>query len=301
MSISRISLLLGLVFIVIGCTLPASVAAGTLKLRHRISLLVDGQQQPLRLPEGVFPAGKSELIAADTGNHRLVRYRAAKEFEYEAVAVVKIPQIHYPTKIEIHPRGDIFVLDRDAFRVVRLGPDGNFRGFFSLKGRPSAVIKSFTMDRSGNLYLLEFPGGRVQVLGSQGELLREIAYPEKGILADLAVDPNGRVLAVDGTTGIVYGAGPRAGVLAPISSPLKPYARFPSRISSDDRGRIFLSDRNGCRIVVLGQDGSFLANRSARGWKEGLLQYPAQISIEGNTLFIADTRNHRIQVFTISE
>ena len=120
-------------------------------------------------------------------------------------------------------------------------------------------------------------------------------------LLDVAVDPNGRVLAVDGVGAVVYAAGPSEAVMAPITGSLKQYARFPSRITTDGRGRIYLTDRNGCRIVILGQDGSFLSSVSTRGFKDGLLQYPAQISISGGTLFVADTRNHRFQVFTLSE
>jgi streptogramin lyase len=163
-------------------------------------------------------------------------------------------------------------------------------------------VKSFALDGDGNLYLIRYGADRVQMLGPDGGLRKEFAVPEEtALLLDLAVDRNGRVLAVDGVHGVVYAAGPSEAALAPITGSLKPYTRFPSRITTDERSRIYLSDRNGCRIAILGQDGSFLASASTRGFKEGLLQYPAQISISGDTLFVADTRNHRFQVFTIVE
>ena len=287
--------------LLIGAALAATVFAGTLRLRHRISLLTDGQQRPLLSPEGICPLSGSELIVADTGNQRLVRYKAVKDFDYQAVATVSLPQLRYPTKVQRHPQGDLWVLDRQAFRIVRLEPDGRFRGFFPPVQTAIKQIKSFALAPGGNAYLLELSGSRVQEIGPQGNRIRELSAPVECILSDLAVDLKGRLLAVDATTGTIYSAGPHEDLLKPMTASLKPYARFPSRITTDDRGRIYLSDRNGCRIVILGQDGSFLANRSTRGWKEGLLQFPGQIWIAEDTLLVADTRNHRIQVFTISE
>jgi hypothetical protein len=62
-------------------------------------LLTDGQQRPLLLPEGICPVSGSELFVADTGNHRLVRYKADRDFDFQAVATVSLPQLRYPTKV----------------------------------------------------------------------------------------------------------------------------------------------------------------------------------------------------------
>jgi len=78
--------------------------------------------------------------------------------------------------------------------------------------------------------------------------------------------------------------------------------RFPTSLTTDSRGRIYLVDRNGGSVVVLGQDGSFLSRQSAMGWKEGRLNFPSQICATGSgEVFIADTNNNRIQVFKTIE
>jgi hypothetical protein len=78
--------------------------------------------------------------------------------------------------------------------------------------------------------------------------------------------------------------------------------RFPTSITTDGRGIIYLTDRNGGKVVVLGQDGSYLGRLSGMGWKEGFLNYPSQVSINGKgEIFIADTLNNRVQIFTIIE
>ena len=78
--------------------------------------------------------------------------------------------------------------------------------------------------------------------------------------------------------------------------------RFPAGITTDKRGRIYLVDRNGSKIIILGQDGSYLGRLSAMGWKEGLLNYPSQICLnDSGEIFVADTNNNRVQIFSIIE
>jgi hypothetical protein len=41
-----------------------------------------------------------------------------------------------------------------------------------------------------------------------------------------------------------------------------------------------------------------LGGLSARGWKEGLLNYPSQLCVnDRGEIFVADTNNSRIQIF----
>ena len=89
---------------------------------------------------------------------------------------------------------------------------------------------------------------------------------------------------------------------SPLTVSLKEYMRFPSNLSTDVRGRIYLIDRNGGSVIILGQNGSFLGRQSGMGWKEGRLNYPSQICINNKgEVFIADTNNNRVQIFSINE
>ena len=73
-------------------------------------------------------------------------------------------------------------------------------------------------------------------------------------------------------------------------------------MSMDSRGTLYLLDQSGGSVVAIGKDGSFLGRSLGFGWKEGLLNRPAQICINGKgEVFIADSANNRVQVFTIVE
>jgi hypothetical protein len=71
-------------------------------------------------------------------------------------------------------------------------------------------------------------------------------------------------------------------------------------MTTDNRGIIYIVDENGSGIVILAQDGSYLGRQLSMGWNEGLLYYPAQMSItDKGEAFIADRGNSRIQIFTV--
>jgi len=141
------------------------------------------------------------------------------------------------------------------------------------------------------------------VLNPAGDYQKHIDFPEKyGFFSDLDVNANGEVLLIDSIQARLFHAAKDADRLSPLTQNLQEYMRFPTSLTTDVRGRIFLVDRNGSRIVVLGQDGSFLSRQSAMGWKEGRLNFPSQICATGSgEVFVADTNNSRIQIFKTVE
>ena len=75
--------------------------------------------------------------------------------------------------------------------------------------------------------------------------------------------------------------------------------RFPATITTDGHGNIYLADKNGGNIYIVGQDGSFKGEQLTMGWKEGQLRYPCQLCInDKGEVFVADRDNNRIQIFS---
>jgi sugar lactone lactonase YvrE len=243
---------------------------------------------------------------ADTGNGRLLRY-SIKEGAIEVGTVeIKVDQLSYPIKTAINSRGEIYTLDRRQRSIARFSPAGEFRGYLKPVGLPSPtayVPRSFTVDRSDNIYVLDILSERVLILDPAGRYVRQIKFPDEyGFFSDVAMGFRGTVLLIDVVDGKVFSAGKNSASFSRLTSSLKEYVRFPASLTTDDRGRIYLADRNGGSIIILGQDGSFISRQSGMGWKEGSLNYPAQMCINNKgEIFIADTRNHRIQIFAIVE
>ena len=294
----------GLLAAVLLFQLPLSEAA--MKFRYMSSIYADDKGLGLKQPEGVACGGESLLIVADSGNGRLLRY-SIKDGAMEVGTVeVKVDQLSYPIKTEINSRGEIYTLDRRQRSIVRLSPAGEFQGYLQPAGLPSPtayVPRSFTVDRNDNIYVLDILSERVLILDHTGRYVRQIKFPKKyGPFSDLTVDFKGTVLLLDGVDGVVFSAGKNSVSFARLTSSLKEYVRFPASLTTDDRGRIYLVDRNGGSIIILGLDGSFIGRQSGMGWKEGSLNYPAQMCINNKgEIFIADTNNSRVQIFEMVE
>jgi hypothetical protein len=294
----------GLLIAVLFFQLP--FGEGAMKFRYKTSIYADDQGLALKQPEGVACDGESLLIVADTGNGRLLRYSIEEGAIGGRTVEIKVEKLSYPIKTEINSKGEIYTLDRKQRSIVRVSPNGEFRGYLNLTGLPSPtayVPRSFTVDKNDNIYILDILSERVLILDPAGRYVRQIKFPQEyGFFSDVAVDFKGTVLLIDGVDGKVFSAAKNSASFSPLTRSLKEYVRFPTNLTTDDRGRVCLVDRNGGSIIILGQDGSFLSRQSGMGWKEGSLNYPAQMCINNKgEVFIADTRNHRIQIFAIVE
>jgi DNA-binding beta-propeller fold protein YncE len=217
---------------------------------------------------------------------------------------IKIPQLSNPIRIQINSKGEIFALDGKRRRVVKINPDGSFKGYVAPEGMssPSAFVpRSVKIDANNNIYLLDIFSARVLVLNPEGKYQKQILFPkEYGFFSDLAVDPKGNVFLVDSVKATVFSAAKDSNSFSPLTKGLREYLSFPTSITTDNRGTIYIVDENGCGIVILGQDGSFLGRQLSMGWNEGLLYYPSQMAInEKGEVFIADRGNSRIQIFAL--
>jgi sugar lactone lactonase YvrE len=280
-----------------------SFSAETVKLRHLQSVYFDERGGSIKQPEGVTCSDKSILVVGDTGNDRLLRY-TFQERSLKGGTEIKIPQLSNPIRIQINSKGEIFALDGKKRRVVRLTPEGTFKGYVEPEGIPSSsafVPRSIKTDVNDNIYLLDIFTGRVLILNPEGKYQKQIPFPKDyGFFSDLSVDSKGTLLLVDCVKAMVFSAAKDSNSFSPLTKNLREYLNFPTSITTDNRGTIYIVDQNGSGIVILGQDGSFQGRQLNMGWNEGLLYFPSQMCInEKGEVFIADRGNSRVQIFTL--
>jgi len=281
----------------------ASFGAETAKLRHLQSIYFDDRGAGMKQPEGLACSDKSVLIVGDTGNGRLLRY-TFQDKSVKAGGEIKVPQLTNPIRVQMNSKGEIFALDGKQRRIVGLSLTGEFKDYLSPEGLPtpsSFVPRSFKIDPNDNFYILDIFSGRVLVIAPDGKYQRQIEFPKKyGFFSDLAIDPKGSILLIDSIKKMVFAAPRDSKEFTPLGASLKEYLNFPTYITTDSRGTIYVVDENGAGIVILGQDGSFLGRQLTMGWNEGLLYYPSQICInDKGEAFIADRGNNRVQIFTV--
>jgi sugar lactone lactonase YvrE len=271
-----------------------------IKLKHGLSLYDDGGGNALNRPEGVA-CSEDRLVVADTGNGRMVLY-TMQAGNPGGGAEIKIPQIQYPKRVALSPKGDIFVVDERQRKLVRLSPEGAFKQYVELGGGPTEsmiVPGGVVVDARETIYLLDIHGGRVVILDAEGKDRKQIEFPkEHGFITDLAVNAKGQVFLLDSVDAVVYSNVKDPLVFAPLTAKLKDDLKFGSNMTIDDKGMLFISDQNSGGIVVVGVDGSIKTRLFNLGWKEGTVRYPSQICVDkSGGLFVADRANSRIQKF----
>ncbi len=295
----------GLMILLIGILFnPLEVfSAETVKFKYIQSVYFDDKGGGLKQPEGVACDEKSLLVVGDTGNDRLVRYNF-QEKSLKAETEIKIPQLSNPIRVQVNSKGEIFALDGKRRRVIRLSPEGSFKGYVDAEGVPpptTFVPRSLKIDTNNNIYILDIFSARVLVLSPEGKYQKQIPFPKEYVFfSDLSVDSKGNLLLIDCVKAMVFTASKDSKDFSPLTKSLREYLNFPTSMTTDQRGTIYIVDENGGGIVILGPDGSFLGRQLSMGWNEGLLYYPSQMCInEKGEVFIADRGNSRIQIFTV--
>jgi DNA-binding beta-propeller fold protein YncE len=281
-----------------------SSAAERTSFRYLTAIYFDEKGASIRQPEGVACNGGSTLVVADTGNGRLLRFTVAENDVKPGGGEIRVPQMPYPIRVQMNSKKEILALDGKQRRIVRLGPGGEFKDYVSPEGVPSPasfVPRSFKLDRNDNIYILDIFSSRVLVLSPEGKFQRHLDFPKEfGFFSDLAVDFKGTVFLVDSVNATVSAAAKDAKEFSLVAKGLREHLSFPTYITADSRGVLYLVDQNGSGIVILGQDGSFLGRQLAMGWNPGLLYFPSQMCMnEKGQVFIADRGNSRVQVYSI--
>lgn len=279
-----------------------SFSAETVKFRYFQSVYFDEKGGGLKQPEGVACNEKSLLVVGDTGNDRLIRYTFQDKI-LRGGNDIHIPELSNPIRVQVNSKGEIFALDGKKRRIVRLTPEGVFKSYVDPEGVPSPsafVPRSFRIDRSDNIYMLDIFAARVLVLDPGGKYQKQIPFPkEYGFISDLSVDSKGTLLLIDCVKAVVFSATKESNSFSPLSKSLREYLSFPTSIT-ESRGTIYIVDQDGGGIVILGSDGAFMGRQLSMGWIEGLLYFPSQMYVnERGEIFIADRGNSRVQIFTL--
>jgi hypothetical protein len=270
-------------------------------LAHRLTIYLDDKEEPLRAPEGIACNDGGALVVADTGGARLLVY-TYRDGKLTGGAPVKLAEATYPVQVQVDGKGNVVVLDGRTRRLVRVDTAGKYAGVVALKGASglaTVVPSAFKLDATGSLYVLDVAGSRVLVAGADGRVTRELPLPKgKEQFTDVAVDGNGRILAVDAAASRVWAAEKGATSFKAIGEPMKDRVSFPVALA-DHGGRLYLVDQHGHGIAVLGGDGSFQGRELEMGWVDGKVYYPAQICLTGDgQVFVADRNNNRVQIFS---
>jgi len=172
---------------------------------------------------------------------------------------------HIPVYVAINPKTqDVYVSDRVTAAIYVYDENGTFVRTFAPKG-----------DLGGKwapLGLAFAPDGTLYVTDIRG-------LPAKSHRV-LAFGPDGNLLRSMGAPGLL---------------------NFPNGITVDLQGNIEVTDSNNGRLVIFSPYGKMLATIT-QGVGEGDLGLPRGVAVDdAGRLFVADTADHMVRVYTLDE
>jgi hypothetical protein len=124
-------------------------------------------------PEGIWARNGLDLYVADYGNHRIQRFDRALAF-VSSLSGRDEGTFGYPMDVALSRLGELFVVDGENQRIVKLGtsvPGGVFGGFDAGSGKLHAPSR-IAIGPSDRLYVLD--GARIVVYDVFGNFLEEL-------------------------------------------------------------------------------------------------------------------------------
>ena len=209
-----------------------------------------------------------------------------------------------PYGIAVSPEGRLYVTDTAARRVFAFDPDSKTVSFVGETGAAKLTKPiGVAVDERGTVFVADATLKRVFGYGPGGDLL--IAIGHDGELASpsgLAVDRvNKRVYVADATKHQVLSYSTEDG------KPLRTIGKrgsedgefnFPTNLTVDARGQLYVADTLNFRIQIFNADGEFVKTFGTLGDAPGNFNRPKGVAVDSEGhIYVMDASFNNFQIF----
>jgi DNA-binding beta-propeller fold protein YncE len=250
----------------------------------------------LERPFGVAASAQRILVADPDARH--VSRVDAKTRRAEALACPGRPWVA-PMAVIAGPDDAVYVADGGV--VVQVGRGGCTAFGAEVLERPTGLALS-----QGMLFVVDPPRHDVVAFAADGTVVRRFGGHGEGdgelnFPTAIAAAPDGSLLIVDALNFRVARFGPDGSFLGAFGESGQAGGDLarPKAIAADALGRIYVSDAQRDEVLVYDAAGRFELAIGQSGDENGEFLMPAGVAVEGRFLYVADSYNHRVQVFEI--
>ena len=256
-------------------------------------------------PQDASVGPDGNLYVADRYNHRV------QVFDQDGNFIRQIGnygigngQFRGLTGVHVAPDGKVYVCDEGNGRVQVFNSQWRFIGSI---GKPGGTLDGLldrpygvTVDDAGNIYIAEQGNARVSVFKPDGTFLRKWGSAGSGdgqfqVVNAICRTPDNKiaVLERDGNR--------RIQVFEPDGTFIDKFSteNSPHGIETDLAGNFYITARDWAGFSIFDSTGKLLAvhGRSGSGSGDGQFN-PSGLAVGNGRVFICDSDNHRITIFT---
>ena len=215
-----------------------------------------------------------------------------------------LDSLERPLDVAVDAEGRLYVLGGRGQRWVwSFDPSGKPLSAFEVPGTPGGLGPAYlAVGPDGLIYIGDRASASVLVFDGEGRMVRQLTSPlnDGWLPLGVAFDAAGNLYVTDVTPGRhrVVKLGGYGKVVWTVGSQGSGPAQFsfPSEVTVDGQGRVYVSDSNNGRVQVLDASGAFLqvlpeGDRSLD---------PRGLALDGTRLYVVSTSRHEILVYDVS-
>ncbi len=254
-----------------------------------------------------FDSTANILYVVDTNNHRVqlfdVAGTAIREFgRFGSTNFCSFICFKSPSAVAVNQAGQAFIADTGNSDIKVLGNGGlqatwgSFGGGDGQFRSPSGVA----IDSSGNVYVTDSnsQNNRVQKFTSTGEFITKWGTAGTGN-GQFSSGPRG--IAIDSLDNVYVSDGnSRIQKFTSTGQFISKLAITGQKFAIDENDNLYVFDLNNNAIRKFDNEGNIITSFGSGGSSDGQFQRVLGLSVDpkGDLVFIADTDNNRIQVFS---
>jgi DNA-binding beta-propeller fold protein YncE len=209
-----------------------------------------------------------------------------------------------PYGVAVDSSGDVWIADTENNCVEEFSATGVYMNRFGSEGTAFGQFKGprgIAIDREGHVWVTDTGNNRVQEFSSTGAFVRAIGSEGTGAgkfkkPTALAIDSSGNVWVADTennrvqefTSGGVYLREITEGVL-------KIKLKTPEGVAVDSKGDVWVV--SGAVVEGFSSTGEWIGEFGKEGTGNGEFKSPAGITISGETAYVVDRGNNRVEKF----